>query len=56
MKTKAGGRWGAVPFLQFLKTSRSGEFDMLKSFLAIVIAVHNEMSGSVCSECYLCQF
>lgn len=47
MKTKAGGRRGAVPFLQFLKTSQSGECDMLKLCLAIVIAFYTEMSGSV---------
>lgn len=51
MKTKARGRRGAVPFLQFLKTSHSGEFDMLKSCLAIVIAFYNEMSGSVDEGC-----
>lgn len=40
-----------VPFLQFLKTSHSGEFDMLKSCLAIVIAFYNKMSGSVDEGC-----
>lgn len=56
MKTKARGRQGAVPFLQFLKTSHSGESDMLKSCLAIMIAFYNEMSGSVDEGCTVDDF
>ncbi|KAK4822250.1 hypothetical protein QYF61_011922 [Mycteria americana] len=42
--------FGFLHFL-FLKISHSGEFDMLRSCLAIVIAFYNKMSGLVDEEC-----